>query len=138
MSEMLQRVGEGGKYQRHDPGLAQYVAEGGSRTLDGAHAKEIRVKGEAVKIVRSYVAAGKIARAQVFIARLQQEIPHDIPTETDDLVLEAQAADQHEDSLEHEYHLTRDPAVRRRWLRARKAAAVIEERLTRALEAVVA
>lgn len=69
----LARSGQSRKYQRPDRALEIYMAMGGSRTLAGAHAKELRTRDEGVRLVRSYVAAGSIARALGYIDQLLRE-----------------------------------------------------------------
>jgi len=73
MRHTIARANGTGKYQRPDRALEVYVAMGGSRSVAGAHAKEGRIKDDALKLVRAYIRAGSHARALTFIEFLLRE-----------------------------------------------------------------
>jgi hypothetical protein len=68
------RKSPGAPKVRADRCLEIYAASGGSRTIEGAHAKERRLRMEAPRFVRACVLAGSTARALAFIDLLLNEV----------------------------------------------------------------
>ncbi len=119
-----------GKYRRRDAALDRYVEAGGSRTLAGAHAKELRTRAAARQLVSCY----PVARALRFIEDLRGRIAGAVEAVTGKRVLRADAADRAEDTAEIRFHVERTPAAREQWIRALCAEAAEDLALARDLQ----
>lgn len=135
MSENMAQIQAPRKYRSADRVTKAYQALRGSASPGSAHQLELRVRRNAVELVRFYQRIGATDRASRFLFQLElARAGGTAPTLTNDLIADAQAADQLEDHWEHEYLLHRTPEARDRWLKALGAAVVRYQTLMRALE----
>lgn len=116
---------------RLDGALSRYVDVGGSTTLGGAHAKELRLKAEIRKLMACYDPARALRfleSARAFIRGVAQVV-------TPARKLQAHAIDQAENTAEKCYDLGPSPATKEQWIRALYAEAAADVALARDLEA---
>jgi hypothetical protein len=119
------------KYRRQDAALGRYVAEGGSRSLAGAHAKELRTWASARQLIACYCRA----RAERAIERLRACIAYVVRPVTPARILEVDAADRAEDAAEVAYLLAPNASTRETLIRAKHDAIAKDTELARDLAA---
>lgn len=109
----------------------------GLRSPAAAHKRELQAPRDVESLLTACKERGALVRARSLLRRFQNILAAPAPKFSPDLQLEVQAADQMEDTLEHEFLVAPTPENRARWLRGRLTEAEAQERLTRALESMV-
>lgn len=135
MRDSLARTRAYGKGHRRSVVTDLFGRLVGLRTASAAHKRELQAPADTVALLEACKQRGALVRARVLLRRFANVLADPAPARTADLQLEAQAADQLEDTHEHEYLIHPTPETEARWLRSRHIEAEAQERLTRALEA---
>jgi hypothetical protein len=99
---------------RRDGALGKYVAQGGSRSLAGAHAKEIRTWATARHLLACYCST----RAARVIESLRACIPGVIRSVSPARVIDADAKDRAEDAAQTAYLVNPSPQTKETYIRA--------------------
>lgn len=116
---------------RVDASLSRYVAQGGSRTLGGAHQKELRTWQSARHFITCYAPA----RALRCLEDLRSHIADLIRPITPERFLERAEADRAEQGAELRFHLHPTSATKEQLIRTLAQEAAEDLALERDLEA---
>lgn len=131
MADSLRVTPGWGKSRRKDRGLHRYMEDGASSTMEGAHAKERRVRAAARQLVACY----PVARALRFIESLRAQIVGVVRAITGQRLIEADHPDRLEDAAQTRFLIERTPAAKEQWIRALDQEAATDLELARDLEA---